>query len=136
LWIGDWELVQYGDPAWDLAGALQNFLVFWVSTMPLSDEFTPEERIAQAGVPLADLRRAVRALWAGYRQAAALDEAERNNVLSRTVAFSAARLIQSAFEFADEAEVLPGQAVILLQISANLLDEPERGQLELYGIPL
>jgi hypothetical protein len=136
LWLADWEMVQIGDPAWDLAGAFQDFLVVWVSTMPLSDELTSEERIAQASVPLPDLRRAARALWSGYRQAAPLDQAEETNLLPRAVAYSAARLIQSAFELADGADRLPGQSVILLQIAANLLAEPERGQLELYGIPL
>src|SRR5205085_4146404 len=28
--IVDWELVQIGDPAWDIAGVLQDFVLFWI----------------------------------------------------------------------------------------------------------
>ncbi len=71
LWITDWEMVQYGDPAWDLAGAFQDFLVLWVSTMPFTDKMTEDEKIARALVPLDILRRGSRALWSGYRIGAA-----------------------------------------------------------------
>ena len=94
LWIVDWEMVRIGDPAWDLAGALQDFLVLWVSSMPLSDELTTEEMTARARVPLDELRAASRALWAGYRAAAGLEVAEEGGFLRRAVAFAAVRLIQ------------------------------------------
>jgi hypothetical protein len=136
LWIVDWEMVGIGDPAWDLAGALQEFPALWVSSMPLSDGMTAEQMTAQARVPLAALRSALRALWSGYRAGAGLDEDEASDLLARAVAFSAARLVQSAFELLDRADRLAGPAVVLLQISANLLAQPERGQVELYGIPL
>ena len=54
LWIVDWEAVGFGDPAWDVAGALQDFLVYWVFSMPMSHELTPEQMIAQARVPLGE----------------------------------------------------------------------------------
>jgi hypothetical protein len=57
-------------------------------------------------------------------------------MLLRAVAFSAARLIQSAYEISSGSDSLAGPPVVLLQIAANLLVEPERGQIELYGIPL
>ncbi len=135
LWVTDWEMIQFGDPAWDLAGALQDLLVFWVRAMPLSDELSTEQMIAQAPVSLRTLQSASRAIWLGYRERAALERGEAEGLLSRAVAFSAARLVQSAFEAACGFNRLPGSSVILLQISANLLEEPERAQLELYGIP-
>ena len=52
LWIADWEAVSFGDPAWDVAGALQDFLVYWVFSMPMSDDLTAEQMIAQARVPV------------------------------------------------------------------------------------
>ena len=136
LWIVNWELVAIGDPAWDLAGALQDFLSVWVASMPLSDELTAEQMIAQASVPLGTVRDAVRALWSGYRAGAGLDPVQAEGLLTRAVGFSAARLIQSAFELLVGAERLAGAAVLLLQIAANLLAEPERGRVQLYGIPL
>lgn len=136
LRIADWEMVQIGDPVWDLAGALQDLLVSWVSSMPVSDGVSAEEMIAQSSIPLEDLRDAARAIWAGYLAEACLAPAESDGFLLRTVAFSAARLIQSVFEAGVEADRLAGRPVILLQIGANMLAEPERAQVQLYGIPM
>jgi aminoglycoside phosphotransferase (APT) family kinase protein len=136
LWIADWEMARFGDPAWDLAGALQDFLVLWVYSMPLSENRTAEELIAGARIPLAILRSAIRALWAGYRDRAGLGSAAADQFLMRAVQYSAARLIQSAFEISEQADQLAGHSVVLLQISANLLSDPGLGQLQLYGIPL
>jgi hypothetical protein len=135
LWVVDWEMVQLGDPAWDLAGALQDFLVSWVSSMPLSNDLTIEEITARARVSLDDLRAGSRALWAGYRVAAGLDGVEAAGLLRRAVEFAAVRLIQSAYEISAESDHLFGQPVLLLQISANLLADPELGQVQLFGIP-
>jgi Phosphotransferase enzyme family len=136
LWIADWEAVGFGDPAWDVAGALQDFLVYWVFSMPMSDELTAEQMTAQARVPVEGLRGALRAMWSGYKAGACLDGSLADDLLLRAVALSAARLIQSAFEISSESDRLLGPPVVLLQIAANLLAEPERGQIELYGIPL
>jgi Ser/Thr protein kinase RdoA (MazF antagonist) len=139
VWIVDWEFVQIGDPAWDLASALHDFLIFWTSSMPLEPDLSAEAMIDQARYPLIALRPAIRALWQGYREAAGLDapdnEPEAHALLRRAVAFSAARLIMAAHELSLEQEELPAQAVLLLQLGANVLADPESGQVQLYGIP-
>ena len=134
-WIVDWEMVQHGDPAWDLAGALQDFLVLWVSSMPMAEELSAVDRVQQARIPLSSLRPAIAALWSGYRRGAGLADDEVPGFLRRAVEFSAARLLQSAFEWTDDAVALPGTVVLFLQIAANLLADPGRGQFELYGLP-
>ena len=48
--------------------------------------------------------------------------------------FSAARLIQTAYEMAQTAQTLPAASVLLLQISANLLTDPAVRQVQLYGL--
>jgi aminoglycoside phosphotransferase (APT) family kinase protein len=135
IWIVDWEMVQIGDPAWDVAGAFQDFLVLWVRSMPMNEEMSPEERIAGARQPLGELRDAIRALWEGYRVIAELGHHESDRFLQRCVVLSAARLMQSAYEIGTTAAHLTGSAVLLLQIAANVLAEPRRGQVQLYGIP-
>jgi hypothetical protein len=131
----DWELVQQGDPAWDLAGALQDFVLFWTASMPQETDLTADERVAQARYALPVLQAGARSLWRGYRDAAMLNRAESAERLRRAVMFSGVRLIQSAYEIGPELEDLTPQAVTLLQISANLLADPDTGQVQLYGIP-
>jgi hypothetical protein len=136
LWIVDWELIRFGDPAWDLAGVLQDCLSLWVSSMPLSDGMRADEMISQARVPLSRLWTVSRSIWAGYREQAGLTTAQANDRLLRAVEFSGVRLIQSVFELAHDADQLAGHSAVLLQVSMNLLAEPELGQIQLYGIPL
>ncbi len=137
VWIVDWEFVQIGDPAWDVAAALHDDVVFWTSSMPQDPTLSAEERIEQARHPLEVVKRATRALWEGYLQAAGLDHggSEAADLLGRAVAFSAARLILAAHELSLEQEDISVQAVLLLQIGMNLLADPESGQTNLYGIP-
>jgi hypothetical protein len=131
----DWELVQIGDPAWDVAGALHDFADFWISSMAPSAETSPDRMISEARYPLGIIQAAIREFWAGYRLASAPSPSAAEALLGRAVAFSAARLIQSAYEEAFQTDALSGRAVILLQVGSNLLSSPETGRIDLYGIP-
>jgi hypothetical protein len=132
--IVDWELVQLGDPAWDLAGALQDLLLFWVQSIPMAPELTADQMMAAARYPLAAVQSAFRALWAGYRATAGLPGEGVSALLTRAVAFSAPRLIQSAYEMSYGAPALLPAAVILLQVGSNILHDPELAQVQLYGL--
>ena len=50
--IIDWEMVQLGEPAWDLAGACKAFARSWVDSMPMTADLSIDERMAQASFPL------------------------------------------------------------------------------------
>ncbi len=138
IWLVDWEFVHRGDPAWDLASALHDFVMLWIGSMPLKPELAVEEMIGRAKYPLSALRPAIRALWEGYSQTASCHAGAGGSsaleLLERAVAFSAARLIQAAHELSLEREVLPTQAVLLLQLGANLLADTCRGRLGFYGL--
>jgi len=136
VFIVDWEFVQIGDPAWDLAGVLHDYLIFWTSSMPLSPALSADEMVDQARCPLEVIRPAIRALWEGYLSTAGLGLAQADDLLRRAVLFSAARLIQAAHELCALRDEILAQAVILIQISANLLAEPESARVHLYGVPL
>lgn len=130
----DWELVQLGDPAWDIAGLLQDFILLWVTSMTVTPGATTEMLAASARLPLADLQKAIRAFWKSYRAAADLTPDQAARLITRAVAFSAARLIQSAYEMGAVTPALAPASVLLLQVSANLLRDPEAGQVQLYGL--
>jgi Phosphotransferase enzyme family len=134
--LADWEMVQRGDPAWDLAGALQDCIDFWLSSMPLSDEMPMQKRVARAGYPLHVVQRSIRSLWSGYCAATAPSHREAENLLRRAVESSAARMIQTAYEISYHSPELLPRSVVLLQVGANILAEPERARVELYGIPM
>lgn len=128
----DWELVQVGDPAWDVAGVLQDAVMMWVQSMTPAP--TPEEMEPSAQLPWPERQVALRAFWRRYRAAARLSGDDANALLSRAVRYSAARLIQSAFEMAHDAAQLPAGSVLLLQVSANIFDDPALAQVQLYHL--
>lgn len=130
--IVDWELVQAGDPAWDVAGALHDFVLFWINGMSPAE--SPQAMVETGRFPLPVVQAGVRAFWRGYRDAAGVQGAAANALARRAVRMSAARLIQSAYEMAQMSMQLPVPSVLLLQAAANLLADPESGQVHLYGL--
>jgi Ser/Thr protein kinase RdoA (MazF antagonist) len=131
----DWELVQWGDPAWDVAAVLQDAVVFWVNSMIPGDPDI-SALVASARFPWGLLQAYLGSFWQGYRQTAGLTADQENVTLLRAVAFSGARLVQAVFEGSAASDAMPAQAVLLLQVSANLVADAESAQLQFYGIPL
>lgn len=137
----DWELVQWGDPAWDVGGGFQDLLLYWLRSLPTDPELSPEERAEKAGCPLDRLRPAIRAFWDAYQSRAwdiepnlKAQEAQAEALQRRAVLFSGARLMQSAYEQAAGHRVLPDVAVLALQVAINLLADPDGALSHLYGL--
>ncbi len=131
----DWELVALGDPAWDVAAGLQNLVLFWLSSMPLQEALDVSQLAEAARCPWPTLQSAARAFWDGYRGAACLATADADRFLVRAVGFSGAWLIQSAYELSQFASRLPKEAVLMLQISANVLKCPAAARRDFYALP-
>ncbi|WP_437945891.1 phosphotransferase [Sorangium sp. So ce296] len=130
--VVDWEHVQLGDPAWDLAGALKDFVALWILSMP--SHAPPGQMIEGAALPMSAIQPAIRAFFEAYRDARGLPLGETREVVRRAVRFSAARLIQTVYEMANGLRALHAHPVMILQIAANLFADPGRGQSQLYGL--
>ena len=57
--IVDWEMIQIGDPAWDLAGVLQDFVPVWIASLPIANVASIEEAISQATYPWTTIQLAI-----------------------------------------------------------------------------
>lgn len=130
----DWEFVRRGDEAWDLASVLGDTLHFWMRGMSLRSDLDPAERLATAEYLLAVLQRGLRACWRGYLAAAGVKASLAPALLRRSVAYSAGKLLQSAWEISRRADRLSSLAVLLLQLSSNIVANPGRAAVELYGL--
>jgi len=126
----DWEMAQLGDAAWDAAGVLQDFVFWWVISMPMEDE--EANLVAKASFPVRLVQAGVAAFWASYCQADPATEA----LLPKVVRFAACRLLQTAYELSSRFDYIPRPASILLQIAMNLLTNLERGARDLFGLTL
>ncbi len=133
--IVDWELAQPGDGAWDAGAILQDLLVHWIRSIPISPRSVPEKMAAGARFPLARLHPAFRAFWNAYRRGAGLAGAESASFLARAVSASGAHLIARTYEQCSCADALTGHDVTMLQVASNILADPAAASLRVYGIP-
>ncbi len=128
----DWETVQWGDPAWDLAGALQDSIFLWISSMPLDRE--ADEMAEAARYPLPVLQAGMRACLERYRSELRLDPAAAAALIERAVQFSAARLLQTSYEIAINDVAVSPITAHLLQVAVNVIRDPRRACGDLYGL--
>jgi Ser/Thr protein kinase RdoA (MazF antagonist) len=132
--IVDWELADYGDACWDLGGVLQSYLISWIFSMPLHAERSPGRLARAAALPLEAMAPSIRAFWRGYREGAGLPAGQAAATLLRAVEYSAARLVQTAFESLYAAPAMTPHAATLLQVSLNVLRDPREAAIALYGL--
>jgi hypothetical protein len=136
LSIVDWELVQIGDPAWDVGNVFRDLLGYWLITVPLSGDLTPDQMLEGAALPLTALHPAARLFWGAYRLTSELEPDAESVTLQRAIRFAAARMAQGAYELCVGMPQPPNLAVVMLQLAANMLAEPAAASLQLLGIPV
>lgn len=125
IYLVDWELVDWGDPAWDVGSILQAFLLTWLAGLPPGAGDDP--RVMASLTPL---QPAVRAFWEAYRNA---NPSVGDGDFERAVTYGAARLVHSTYEHLQFAAGLTPMAVHALQLAAHLLAAPGRARREVFG---
>jgi Ser/Thr protein kinase RdoA (MazF antagonist) len=132
LKVIDWELVHRGDPAWDVGALFQAYLNYWVFTMPAAPDSNAADLVRKAPWRIESMQPAMRALWRSYTEARKLEDPRA--FLRRSLMFAACRLLQTAYESVQYAPRLTPHAVLLLQLSANTLKDPDDAARRLAGI--
>lgn len=130
--IVDWEMAQFGDTAWDIAGVLNDFIFWWAITMP--DDMPPEEMIKHAKFPLANIKPGVNAFWDGYAAASKFSTDALRRQLEKAVLFAGLRIIQTSFEISSRFDAMPPIASLLFNIGTSILNNPQRACEQLYGV--
>ena len=134
LKIVDWEMADWGDACWDLAGILSAYVTFWVQSLPGNGFANPDIMVAQARFPIERMQPAIRGFWSTYTQCREIGGQEARDLLRRTVLYTGARNIQTAFEVLQTSPQADSGTVLLLQLSMNVLSNPEEAASELLGI--
>ncbi len=127
----DWETACLGDPCWDVGSMLAEYVIWWALQVPIAGE---PQRDETSGVALERTHRAIAAFWLSYARLSRLELSKRNGFLLLSLRYAAARLIQSAYERLRQSWKLDGFAVRLLQLSLNILQQPEAAARHLSGI--
>ena len=130
--IVDWELVQQGDKAWDIAGVFQDFIFWWTISMP--DMATPEEMVRNAGFPITRLKPCLQTFWERYIAHGGQNTDDEAKLLTKVVTFSAIRIFQTSYEIASKFDEIPPIARILLGVAKSILEKPTEAASGLFGI--
>ncbi len=136
LMLVDWETIGVGDPCWDVGAVFGDYLSLWLLSMPITGETPPDRFMELSRYPLEKMQPAIGAFWQTYTQQMQLDKSISGQWLLRATRYSAARLIQTAFEQMQMSIQLTGNTICLLQLSLNILRRPQEAIVHLLGIPL
>lgn len=136
LRIVDWELAGVGDPCWDVGSVFNDYLSYWLGSIPIIGEIPSERFIELARCPLSKMHPAIRSFWESYVRCMGLDNATSAEWLLRAVRYAAGRLVQTVYEGLYHSNKLTGNAVCSLQVSLNILRRPQEAIVQLLGIPL
>lgn len=128
----DWEMTQIGDVAWDLAGVLNDFIFWWVISMP--DNLSPKEMVKNARFPFHLLTPGINRYWESYCDTMKLGYEASNQLLERVVLFSGFRALQTSFEIASKFDTIPSIAELLLNMGKSIIRKPLFSQEKLFGI--
>jgi aminoglycoside phosphotransferase (APT) family kinase protein len=135
-WLIDWELAALGDPAWDVGAMFADYLGVWLWSIPITGEQPPARYLSLARVPLARLQPALRRFWRSYRLARGLTGHAAAEFLLSATRFSAVRLIQRVHEQTRDLPELFANSICQLQLSWNILREPEPACVQLLRLDL
>ncbi|HEV2814718.1 MAG TPA: phosphotransferase, partial [Solirubrobacteraceae bacterium] len=122
--VVDWESAGVGDPAWDVAGIVQEYLGY-AALMGLEVSRARFATAMEIGgiAPLVD---ALRAFFDAYAGAAAVPvRAERDALAVRAVRLAGARLVQTGLEHASRDGERNDASASLAALAPAMLSEPE-----------
>lgn len=133
LAIIDWEAAGVGDSCWDVGSVFNDYLAFWVLSMPLTAEASLSQLPQMARYPLHVMHPALRSFWNAYISARDITPQEAPDVLVGSVEYAAARLVQTGFEQMQMRSELTGNVVAIAQLAENILERPREAATVLLG---
>lgn len=129
LRIIDWELVDLGDGAWDVATILKEFVMAWL--LPASNTMPA---VAWPAVSLEAMQSAVRSFWSAYASKRGFNAAGRAIYLDRSIRFCSARMIVAVLEYLYSAPQMSNLMMQMLQLASGILQAPETARANLFGL--
>ncbi len=123
--IIDWEMLDRGDPLWDLATMVQCWWHYWILSTPpdrLSDFDTLRVQRKQA---FDETRNSLDLLWMGYVEAAKLRGSSYADCRVRLLKLAAARMLQSVYELLSTVGVAAQYIELMIEMSRRVFADPD-----------
>jgi thiamine kinase-like enzyme len=126
----DWELVNTGDPLWDMATVFQSVLTAWV----IKEDPLYKLTLTEKDFTIKTMQDFMATCWKEYAFRFNWDESMEGKMLEKCTAFSALRLLHACFESTPGAKSLRPYSARLLQLSHNILSDLKGAEKTLLGI--
>ncbi|NKK01193.1 phosphotransferase [Rhizobium leguminosarum bv. viciae] len=120
----DWELATIGDPRWDVGTVFSSFFSAWIASTPMAFGAGGDLMMRESQLSIDKLRPTARMFWLSYKGVSELGSL--NFFRDEAMAYCAGRLIQTAFEYMQDAARLTANAIYMIQMAANILRDPRR----------
>lgn len=134
LKIVDWELADVGDACWDVGAIFQAYISFWILSIQITGGVPPEQLVNLAQYPLESMQPAIQRFWKTYVDTSQVNDKTAKELLERSVKYGAARMMQTAYESMYYSPQITPNAVCLLQVSLNILKNPQEAIHQLLDI--
>ncbi len=132
----DWEIADMGDPLWDIAAVLQSYLLPWVFKETVGQQPAYVQSGQKIGFDLVEMQPSVQIFWQHYSHLMGFSAEEEGQKLLKATRFCALKLIHSCLEAAQYSSELPPQSATMLQLSLNILKDPEAAVQGLFNLEL
>jgi len=130
----DWELAQWGDPAWDLGGAMHAVIVEDLLALELPSQESREQLFGMLGELLTRRHEDHRSFWDTYCSDRALAPADVSPLGQRVPAQAGLRFIKTAYEWCQSETRMPRRAAAILQLGINMVLRPDEARQAVLGL--
>lgn len=120
----DWELADFGDPAWDVGCLLQAYIYACIRSSLAHRTIDLQHRLEGSGVQVEPMRCAIKSFWQCYCLAVGFEAVSRSTFLERAIQCASARMIQMALEVMHGQDEPPTMALSLLSASQEVMERP------------
>lgn len=131
----DWELVDIGDSAWDIGAVFQAYLSHWIMRRYRDNRQTKEELLALTYEKMPTVFSSISCFWNSYCHHHMIDREDERAYLLRCLEFGAVRLLQTTFESLYCSSEITAHALAMLELSEQILNDPEQAAGILFGLP-
>jgi thiamine kinase-like enzyme len=126
----DWELVNTGDPLWDLATVFQSVLTAWV----ISEDPLFKSTSTGKAFDISSMQQFISVCWKKYAELQSWDSPVGKTKFDKCTSLCALRLLHSCFETTPGAKSLRPYSARLLQLAHNILSNPVVAGEQLLGV--
>jgi aminoglycoside phosphotransferase (APT) family kinase protein len=133
LQLVDWEFAGGGEAAWDLGCVFGSCLATWIWSIPIIQTLSPESILPLARTPVERVQPALQSFWGAYVRTRAFSQDQSRRMFSDGVRYTVAKLLLACFEHLQYYSQLTPNAVLGVQLAANIARRPQEAAALLFG---